>query len=495
MSDGAKALRDLTYEILEEPEAGSDNTSNRNKILLLPNELLWNVVHRLPRASVNSLAQTCQRINGVCNPFIYRQHCGYALPWAVVCGRADTAERTFEYTNDNNGMYHFDPSLLAMAARMRHLDVVTVLIRKGANVNHRDKSGFTALAEALKTDNVETAMFLLQQNGIDTTDEANGIPLFEEAIEHGTYAIIDQLLQSKEYVDAHINTVFKNGQTPLSTAAEYDSDDIFELLVSRGADVNQKDTLGQTQLAVAIMHSQFKPIERFLQQKDIDLTDEMNRIPMFEMAIRRNAYAVVQRLLQCKEYCDAHINALFETGESPLGVAGRYGFDGILELLVDSGADIHQQNGYGITAMAETIFGGESSSISLLLRQNGIDLTDKINGIPMFEMAVTSGVYEVVDRLLQCKETRDAHINTVFKSGRTPLDFAVRHGYTEIAKLLIRNGADVNQQTDVEDHIEDGLTVLNIDARYDQLFEMRQHQCELSSRRHFPWRYVPRFSD
>ncbi|KAJ2982646.1 hypothetical protein NQ176_g1246 [Zarea fungicola] len=267
-SDSKKSLCDLSNEINEEPLARSDNTINSNKVLLaLPNELLLNIGDHLSRASLNSLAQTCQRMHAVCNPPLYRKNDHRVSHWAAAHGRIDTAGRVIEYTKDAEGKYHFNSILLPRAAARGHEDLVTFLISKGADVNQPDSAGQTALEQAMSGAHVKMSTFLSQQEGIDLSDDTNDTDMFQAAITNGHYAIADRLLQCRAYRDAHINTRFTYGLTPLGTAVECGVDEILKLLISHGADINQDIGCGMTALEKAIESNNSDAIILLLQQK------------------------------------------------------------------------------------------------------------------------------------------------------------------------------------------------------------------------------------
>lgn len=130
---------------------------------------------------------------------------------------------------------------LTTAIRRGDADILRLLIDQGADVNQRDHSGRTALAQAIESREPDAAKLLIN-HGADLTDETNGIPVLQTAIVHGIFPVVERLLQCQDR-QARVNTPFNDGQTPLITAANHDREEILDLLLCSGADVNLCGTL------------------------------------------------------------------------------------------------------------------------------------------------------------------------------------------------------------------------------------------------------------
>ncbi|TQV90199.1 ankyrin repeats (3 copies) domain-containing protein [Cordyceps javanica] len=116
-----------------------------------------------------------------------------------------------------------------------------------------------------------------------------------------------------------------------------------------------------------------------------------------------------------------------------------------------------------------------TSTAELLLNHPDIDLEDETNGINMLKTAIQTGFGLAVDRLLRyCPSA----VNAVLDGFGTPLTFAALLGRTDIIKLLIGRGADVNVRNGV------GHTALAeaVFARKHEAanFLLEQHNTDLS---------------
>ena len=122
--------------------------------------------------------------------------------------------------------------------------------------------------------------------------------------------------------------------------------------------------------------------------------------------LRRNDYISIKKHIRD----GADVNAKSETGESVLAYALRYRCDDdILELLIQSGADVRDTDNEGVS-----IF----------------DMAITYDNLALVQRLVEEGVYDV-------NETRR-------KSGFTPLMCATCYGRVEVAKYLLEKGADRN---------------------------------------------------
>jgi serine/threonine-protein phosphatase 6 regulatory ankyrin repeat subunit B len=105
--------------------------------------------------------------------------CGTPLRWAAENGQIKAAELLLAYganINQENG------SALRAAVENRQFEMVKFLISKGADVNARGNYGCTALYNAYRGGDVESALILLE-HGADPNLECNGRKIPESFLE------------------------------------------------------------------------------------------------------------------------------------------------------------------------------------------------------------------------------------------------------------------------------------------------------------------------
>lgn len=237
--------------------------------------------------------------------------------WALCDARPkpDTlkiAQRLLEYgaqVNSQAGFYNTTP--LHGAARNGSLELVKLLVSKGAKINAVDKEFSMPLAEAVQADNLEIAKFLLEHGADKTINHAD--TEFQTAIFKARSAKMAQLLIAN---GANVSESDKKGLSVLLHAvANYLDFDLLKVLLQNGADINARDDSGTT----ALLRAAWYPYER----------DDKN---------------CVQFLLEN----GAKANVANNQGETPLLVAEKLE---VLQALLAHGADVNAQNEDGQTAL------------------------------------------------------------------------------------------------------------------------------------------------
>lgn len=222
------------------------------------------------------------------------------------------AQLLLEYgaqVNSHAGFYNTTP--LHGAAEKGPLELVKLLVSKGAKVNAVDKEFSMPLAKAVQADNLEIAKFLLEQGADKTINHSD--TEFQTAIFKASSAKMAQLLIAN---GANVSDRDKKGLSVLLHAvANYLDFDLLKVLLQNGADINAQDKSGTTALLQAVRY----PYER----------DDKN---------------CVQFLLEN----GANANVANNQGETPLLVAEKLE---VLQALLAHGADVNAQNEDGQTAL------------------------------------------------------------------------------------------------------------------------------------------------
>ena len=152
------------------------------------------------------------------------------------------------------------------------------------------------------------------------------------------------------------------------------------------------------------------------------------------------------------------VDAMYErdgvSGFTLLMDAAYYGHERVVELLLQRGAEVNQQNSMGASALMGAADNGHEKVVELLIRHGAeIDLLTS-NGSTALMYAAQEGHERVVDLLLQ----RGAEINKQDSDGATALMFAAQAGHARVVELLLQRGAKINMQD------RHGVTALKIAA-------------------------------
>ena len=158
--------------------------------------------------------------------------------------------------------------------------------------------------------------------------ESGIILTLHEAAASGSTARLIEILDTQP--DA-INTLSPDGFPPLGLACFFDHFDSVEVLLQRGADVNQPAQNAQKVAAIhAAVAARSLPITRLLIEHGADVNAKQQQdVTPLHAAAHNGSLEIVQLLLEH----GADKNATDASGKSALDFARESGFDAIVEIL------------------------------------------------------------------------------------------------------------------------------------------------------------------
>lgn len=178
-------------------------------------------------------------------------------------------------------------SPLMYALNGNQLVSVETLVRSGADVNHRDKSGRTALMSAAGRGHVQIVQYLCEAGADVKLNSDDGGTALNEAADFGQTAVVRFLIEHGAPVDqrgeagrtalidgaahpdivrvllaakASVNLQANDGVTALMVAAGRDEPESAELLLKAGADPTVRDREGRTAVDLAKQYNAAKVI-------------------------------------------------------------------------------------------------------------------------------------------------------------------------------------------------------------------------------------------
>lgn len=243
------------------------------------------------------------------------------------------------------------------------------------NINCTTPEGWTPLMQAAGYGHVEVVSFLLKKGAdVDQTDEA-GYTALMFAAEKGYAEIVDLLL---EYGAAVNCSLFKEKVTPLMFAAKNGNKHIVARLYAANPHaIDLADHLGFTALMLAVQGDHAEAVQ-FLLGKPIALEKkDKEGWTAFGCAIDRVAGAkytktdIISLFLSKNK---ALINQRFaQTHATPLMLAAETGELELVEFLLQQGADSNASNTHGSTALILAAYSYKLSVVARLLKQEDID--------------------------------------------------------------------------------------------------------------------------
>src|SRR5690554_832937 len=144
---------------------------------------------------------------------------------AARLGRTQQLSQLLDRGIDPNTVDAFNNSLLIIAARENHGDVVDLLVRRGARISYRNEAGDSALMMAALRGNVDIVTRLLYAGA--EVDHEGWTPLMYAAFE-GHLEIVDLLVRA----GADVNALAPNKANALMFAARNGHRDVVERLLA-----------------------------------------------------------------------------------------------------------------------------------------------------------------------------------------------------------------------------------------------------------------------
>jgi len=394
---------------------------------------------------------------------------------------------------------------LHFAARGEKLEIVQLLVNNGANIEAEDLPEHSYWVYGVPKTPLDLAYGKTKTFLSQTVSKLRAKESLHGAVSDNDIQLVKQHLAA----GANVNAKNEQGQTPIHLAAKTRKvkKEITELLIEKGADVNVKAVDGATPLhRVATTEIAELLIEK---GADVNVKDRKGRTPLdfavtgkraeTEELIRKNGgergeykmtiyqaanigdLETVEKLLES----GTDVNQKNRQGYTPLMAAGT---KEIAEFLISKGASVNESTIFG-TALHEAV-NSRRYEVAKVLLENGASVDAKTNvGKTPLDMAIKWKQKKIAnllrkhasktgEELKAAKEpihaaarqgdieavkqhlAAGADVNAIDHEGNTPLHHAVYNDQTEIIRLLIDKGAEVNGKRKAANH-EKGVAPLH----------------------------------
>lgn len=357
---------------------------------------------------------------------------GYTpLAFAANAGQKDEAlYNAFEkhgvnLINEKNG--NGANLLLLVAPSLSREKELAFFTSKGFKLEGTDINGNGIFNYAAKKGNIDFLKLLVKKDVDYKSLNQEGGNAFLFAVQGGRgYSNPLAVYEYLKSLGLEPNIVTKEGYTPLHRLAYSNTDPaIFELFLTAGADVNQKDDEGNT--------------------------------PFLNTA-SRNELAMVQLLSKSVK----DFNATNNNGQSSLMLAVQHNSPEVVEFLIEKGDntlvkdDKKNTIAYYLVASYDSRNPVDFDTKLKLLQDKGVKMnTTQAEGNTLFHLAAKVNNLDLLERLSEF----DIDINAKNDEGLTALHLAAMKAENdEMMKYLISKGADTKIKTDFEETVYDLAT-------------------------------------
>ncbi|KAG9261744.1 death-associated protein kinase 1 [Astyanax mexicanus] len=237
---------------------------------------------------------------------------------------------------------HGTPPLL-IAAGCGNVQIIDVLMRKGAEIQALDKSGANAIYYASRHGHVETLKYLHEKKCPLDVQDKSGETALHVAARYGNVDVVQYLCS----IHANPDLTDREQETPLHCAAWHGYSPVARALCEAGCDVNARNREGESPLLTASARGFRDIVECLLEHgADMDSTDKDGHIAL-HLAVRRCQIEVVKCLLSHHCYVDHQDRH----GNTPLHIACKDGNLPVISLLSTAKANLDIPNKFGRTAL------------------------------------------------------------------------------------------------------------------------------------------------
>jgi len=286
----------------------------------------------------------------------------------------------------------YGENALHNAAKDGNNILLELLIMNGVDVNLKDTSTLTPLSSAAMQGNTDSARLLLDNEAdIDATNH-EGDTALHFAARYGFVEIVRILILYTATIDAKNS----NDETPLHLALTVGAFECAKLLIDEGAKLDVKDNKGKTPSMV---------LQDYVEQQTSNKNETKNKKP------KRNRRTTA-----------AHLAAIFQN-------------NALLEILINQKAELNVEDksgyrpiNYAIKKIAEELNVKSTKKLNASDKSLQADLKSK----PLFELLM--------------RNLKPEEVNIKNKDGDTLFHDLIALGRTDLLKLLIESGADVNLQ-------------------------------------------------
>ncbi len=371
-----------------------------------------------------------------------------------------------------------------LAAAVERGDAVAViqLLSGGADPNAADSTGATAVHAAAEQGSVEVARLLVEAGASVSAARGDGKSPLGIAAGHGHWGateamldaadgelppdLMDALLTHKapgpslddgavrarlavlakitsRFPDA-VNRPNARGQMPLHIAVGAGDAEFVEPLLAAGADPNARDPGGRSALVYALERRNVTIADRLIAAGAV-LEPQAARVIATAASTARAGDPATFRF-----YLDHGLdpNARDAASRPILFAAIAGGNDSLVDVLIAAGANVHQAEPLGATALHVASLHGRAAMVAALLRA-GADANAKASSATHGMRGGTTPLHWGVKHpdVVRALVAHGADINAADSDGQTPLLLSLFGQHTASALFLLESGANPNLGT------------------------------------------------
>ena len=332
----------------------------------------------------------------------------------------------------------------------------------------------TALMEAILLGNVDLVEILMKYVSSFFIKDQDSNTLFHFASRHSNSAMMELLLMpevlvkfpgnnSTEQTNSRrlsLNFTNDNDQYPLELAIKKNSPETVKLLLEAGADPHSLNSKGNHFLRQAVYRGS-AAIVKFLLEKGFEARERKGELSqLLQIAIQKSDREIALMLIS---HCAAAGNALeintpFASGLTPLLLAVKKRDTKLITALLTAGADPKVISNSGQTVLHKI------SKYHLISRENLHSTTQKLNETSPEKFINEELDFSETEAIVKMLIQNGASVNESDDAGNTPVMIAAQANNIHLVNLFISQGANINAVNN-QGHTLFHLALINNDRK------------------------------
>jgi len=328
---------------------------------------------------------------------------------------------------------------LHVASANGNFEIVKYLIKEGAELDAKNNEGNTPLHFAVFENHLEVVKHIIEQ-GADISITAGRFDqsILHDAAERGNVDMVKYLLEKK----VNINSKTREGYTPLHKSVLAGKLEVAKLLIENGGQYDEKSgPKGNSIFHDGAERGWLKIVEYLLELGfDINALDSEGNSALSK-AMSTSMFDVVWYLI--KEGAD--LKSGFTKSSILQSAVEKNNLKLVKYLKNSTNIDINTEDKEGYTVLEHAaLLSHKDLFVYLYEEEKLLDEKPSLIKRPILVLAAGAGNLEVV-KYLFTKSPNE--IDVVDSDGLTALLRAVLNNHVEVAKYLIRKGADVSVES------------------------------------------------
>lgn len=315
------------------------------------------------------------------------------LSVAALRGNAEIVKQLIEAGADLNTKTIHEAYPLVIALTTDHIDIAKMLIEAGAELQP------SALHAAIDLENIEIVRMLLERGADPNLPYNSGYSPLVRSISVKNYAIAELLLQHGASTDTQGIAGYA-----LMAAVCCGTSEIFDLLIQHGATIR---TNGDALYPEAVFFGNAPMLSKLIDQK-ISGIEEINSkgssiLHTLARCAKGDLKAVIE-ILRTQSFDLSAVNVLDKSGQYPIHYAGEHVNCDVLAFLLELGAPVNVTNQYGETPLYIAARKGNLDAVQMLVKHKADKNTKNILGLRPVDIAYANGHTAIVRILNEKKQ-------------------------------------------------------------------------------------------